>query len=193
VQCMWIHHNCFTNFPNAHMNNYSAIQIGMNGHSMASDHTLMESNLFLQCRGENENIYNKSGENIYRFNTFGEGCSELSLRHGNFNVVYGNFFIGSDGLRIFGRDDKIYSNYFERCNKAIHIGNGDGIIPQAKLTAHDRPDRIQVVFNTLVDNKNSLMKSGRKNGLGAKNFTFANNIIQTSDKPVAMEGPLTNA
>src|SRR6185369_8666064 len=74
-----------------------------------------------------------------------------------------------------------------------HIGNGDGIIPAAKLTAHDRPDRIEVVFNTLVDNKASLVMASRRNGLGAKDFTFANNIIETSGRAVAIEGPLTNS
>jgi poly(beta-D-mannuronate) lyase len=192
AQRTWIHHNCFTNFPNAHVNNCSSIQIGLSGRSMASGHALVESNLFLRCRGENENICNKSCENTYRFNTFGEGCGELSLRHGNFNVVYGNFFLGTEGVRIFGKDDKIFSNYFENCSKAIHIGNGDALIPPDKLTGHDRPDRTLVVFNTLIDNKNSLMMAGRKSGLGAKDFTFADNIIVTSGKAVAIEGPLTN-
>ena len=96
-------------------------------------------------------------------------------------------------MRIFGKDDKIYSNYFEKCVKAIHIGNGDALIPPDKLTGHDRPDRTLVVFNTLVDNKNSLMMAGRNHGLGARDFTFADNIIETSGKAVAIEGPLTNA
>jgi hypothetical protein len=193
AQRTWIHHNCFTNFPNAHVNNCSSIQIGVSGRSMTSGHSLVESNLFLQCRGENENICNKSGENTYRYNTFGEGCSELSLRHGNSNIVYGNFFIGTEGIRIFGKDDKIFSNYFEHCSKAIHIGNGDALIPPDKLTGHDRPDRIQIVFNTLIDNRNSLMMAGRNRGLGARNFTFADNIIETTGgKAVAIEGPLTN-
>jgi len=193
AQRTWIHHNCFTNFPNAHVNNCSSIQIGLSGRSMASSHALVESNLFLRCRGENENICNKCCESTYRYNTFGEGCSELSLRHGNFNIVYGNFFLGSEGVRIFGKDDKIYSNYFEKCVRAIHIGNGDALIPPDKLTGHDRPDRTLIVFNTLIDNKNSLMMAGRNHGLGARDFTFANNIIETSGKAVNIEGPITNA
>jgi hypothetical protein len=194
AQRTWIHHNFFNNFPDTHQNNCSAIQIGVSGRSMAFANSLVESNLFLHCRGENENICNKSCGNTYRYNTFGEGCSELSLRHGNSNIVYANFFLGSDGIRIFGRDDKIFSNCFEHCTRAIHIGNGDGIIPQAKLTAHDRPDNIQVVFNTLIDNKASLVMLPRnRNGLGAKDFTFANNIIQTSGVAVQIDGPLTNA
>ena len=77
--------------------------------------------------------------------------------------------------------------------KAIHIGNGDALIPPDKLTGHDRPDRTQVVFNTLVNNKNSLMMAGRKNGLGAKDSIIADNIIVTTGKAVNIEGPLTNA
>ncbi|HXT12265.1 MAG TPA: polysaccharide lyase 6 family protein [Candidatus Angelobacter sp.] len=194
AQRTWIHHNFFNNFRDTHENNCSAIQIGVSWRSMAAAHALVESNLFLHCHGENENICNKSCENTYRFNTFGEGCSELSLRHGNANIVYANFFLGSEGIRIFGHDDKIFSNYFEKCSRAIHIGNGDGIIPPAKLTAHDRPDHIQVVFNTLVDNRKSLMMlERRRGGLGAKDFTFANNIIVTPGKAVDINGPLTNA
>src|SRR5262249_3873711 len=138
-------------------------------------------------------ICNKSSENTYRFNTFGEGSSELSLRHGNFNVVYGNFFLGTEGVRIFGKDDKIFSNYFENCSKAIHIGNGDALIPPDKLTGHDRRGRRLVVFQALVDKKGSLMMAGRHRGLGAKDCTFAYNIIVTAGKAVNIEGPLTNS
>jgi hypothetical protein len=37
------------------------------------------------------------------------------------------------------------------------------------------------------------MMAGRNRGLGAKDFTFANNIIVTTGKAVNIEGPLTNA
>jgi len=133
-------------------------------------------------------------DNVYRFNTFGEGCSELSLRHGNRCLVYGNFFIGSDGIRIFGKDHKIFSNYFERCHRGIHIGNGDTLIPPGRLTGHDRPDGVQVVFNTLVNNTNSVMMITRRNGLGATRLAFANNLIcGASGKAVSFGGPVTNA
>ena len=66
--------------------------------------------------------------------------------------LYGNFFIGTHGgLRIFGDDHLIYSNYFQSNRPAVQIGNGDGNVPPAKLTSHDRPDRVQFVFNTLVE------------------------------------------
>lgn len=194
AQRTWIHQNIFTNFPNTRQNNCSAIQIGVSGRSLSPAHSLVENNLFIKCRGENENICNKSCDNVYRFNTFGEGCSELSLRHGNDNIVYANFFIGSDGLRIFGKRDKIFSNYFEDCRRGIHIGNGDGVVPESKLTAHDRPDGIQIVFNTVINCANSVMMQARqRRGLGATNITFANNLIVGKGRLIAIDGPMTHS
>jgi poly(beta-D-mannuronate) lyase len=194
AQHTWIHQNIFTNFPDTHGNNCSAIQIGVSGRSLSPAHSLVENNLFIRCRGENENICNKSCNNIYRFNTFEDHCSELSLRHGNDNIVYANFFLGTDGLRVFGKRDKIYSNYFEDCHRGIHIGNGDGVVPQSKLTAHDRPDGIQIVFNTIVNCTNSVMMLPRpRNGLGATNITFENNILAGGKNLVAIDGPMTHS
>jgi len=189
AQRIWIHHNYFHNFTPV-SNNCSSIQIGLSGRSLSSAHSLVEYNLFSETRGENENICNKSCDNIYRFNTFGEGCSELSLRHGNGCQVYGNFFIGSEGVRFYGHNHKIFSNYFERCNPAINIGNGDGIVPHDKLTSHDRPDSVYVVFNTLVNNKKNIMMQGRNNGLGATCITVANNIIQGGSVAFKIDGTI---
>ena len=189
AQRTWIHHNYFHNFTPV-SNNCSSIQIGLSGRSLSSAHSLVEYNLFSETRGENENICNKSCDNIYRFNTFGEGCSELSLRHGNGCQVYGNFFIGSEGVRFYGHNHKIFSNYFEGCNPAINIGNGDGIVPRDKLTSHDRPDSVYVVFNTLVNNKRNIMMQGRNNGLGATCITVANNIIQGGSVAFKIDGTI---
>ncbi len=161
AQRTWIHHNYFHDFRSPPANNCSAIQIGMSGRSMSSGWSLTEHNLFVKCAGENEGcICNKSSDNTYRFNTFGVGSTELSIRHGNRCQIYSNFFIGCQGIRLFGHDHKVFCNYFERCRPAIHIGNGDGIIPPAKLTAHDKPVGLQIVFNTLVDNKANLVMRG---------------------------------
>ncbi|MCL6103602.1 MAG: polysaccharide lyase 6 family protein, partial [Bacteroidetes bacterium] len=191
AQRTWIHHNYFSNFTPV-ANNCSSIQVGLSGRSLSPAHTLVENNLFSQTRGENENICNKSCDNIYRYNTFGEGVSELSLRHGNRCQVYGNFFIGSEGIRFYGHQHKIYSNYFERCNPAINIGNGDGIVPKDKLTSHDRPDSVSIAGNTLYNNTRNVIMQDRKNGLGATCITFANNIIQGGSVAVKVDGTIVN-
>ncbi len=192
AQRTWIHHNYFFNFKET-ANNCGSIQVGLSGRSLSPAHTLVEYNLFIQTRGENENICNKSCDNIYRFNTFGEGVSELSLRHGNRCQVYGNFFLGSEGIRFYGHNHKIYSNYFERCNPAINIGNGDGIVPKDKLTSHDRPDSVFIGFNTLYNNARNVIMQGRKNGLGATCIVVANNIIQGGTVAAKIDGEIVNA
>jgi poly(beta-D-mannuronate) lyase len=188
-----IHHNYFFDFkPSA--NNCSALHIGHSARSLTPAHSLVEENLFIDCRGENEGaICNKSCDNVYRYNTFGSGTTELSLRHGNRCEVYGNHFVGSTGLRIFGDDHRIFSNEFEGCRPAIAIGNGDTIIPPGQLTGHDRPDRVQIIFNTLANNIANVQMSGRSNGLGATELVFANNIIMGGNRAVAIAGPITGA
>jgi poly(beta-D-mannuronate) lyase len=189
----WIHHNYFYNFP-PKANNCSAIQIGLSGRSMDSAFCMVEYNLFIKCAGENEGaICNKACNNIYRFNTFGEGTEELSLRHGNKCQVYGNFFIGSTGLRFSGDDHKIFSNYFNGCKEAIVCTNGDGEVKEgSKLTCHDRSDRVEVSFNTIVNCRNNFRMPQRENGLGAMAITFSNNII-SGGSPVSIHGKYTGA
>jgi poly(beta-D-mannuronate) lyase len=195
AQRTWIHHNYFRNFENSRRNNSSALHIGHSSRSLSPAHTVVEYNLFSRTRGENEGaICNKSCDNTYRFNTFAEGCTELSLRHGNRCMVYGNFFIGTrGGLRFFGDDHKIFSNYFERNDPAVQIGNGGANVPPAELTSHDRPDHVQFVFNTLVDNSSNVVMRHRRNGLGATHLVFANNIIQGGGSKVSIDGPLPAA
>lgn len=191
AQRTWIHHNYFFKFAPT-SNNCSSIQVGLSGRSLSASYTLVEFNLFSQTRGENENICNKSCNNIYRFNTFGEGVSELSLRHGNYCQVYGNYFIGSEGIRFYGSNHKIFSNYFENCSPAINIGNGDGIIPPDKLVMHDRPDSVDVTFNTLINNKVNIIMAGRNGGLGATYITVAHNIIQGGGPAVKISGNIVS-
>jgi hypothetical protein len=196
AQRTWVHHNLFQNFSSVGGNGGETLQIGLSGRSLTDAHTLVENNLFVNCNGENEMISNKSSANTYRYNTFRDNTSgELTLRHGNDCVVHSNFFINSAGLRFFGDDHKIYSNYFEECDPGIQIGNGDGEVADgAPLTSHDRPDRVRVSFNTLINNNRSVIMSGRTDGLGATDLVFSNNIIQTDSGTIlTLSGPAPNA
>jgi hypothetical protein len=196
AQRTWVHHNLFQNFTSIGGNGGETLQIGLSGRSLTDAHTLVENNLFVNCNGENEMISNKSSANTYRYNTFLNSTSgELTLRHGNDCVVHSNFFLNTAGLRFFGDDHQIYSNYFEDCDPGIQIGNGDGEVANgAPLTSHDRPDRVRVSFNTLVNNNRSAIMPGRTNGLGATALVFANNIIQSNSGVILdLGGPAPNA
>jgi hypothetical protein len=195
AQRVWIHHNLFRDFTSIGGNGGETLQVGLSGRSLSDAHTLVENNLFIRCNGENEGISNKSSSNTYRFNTFRDMVGELTLRHGNRCTVHSNFFINSHGLRFFGDDHRIFSNYFERCDPAVQIGNGDGEVADgAPLTSHDRPDRARVSYNTLVDNVRHALMPGRTGGLGATNLVFSNNIIQgNSGSALTLGGPTPGA
>ena len=188
----WVHHNYFLDFGKGAPNNASGLHVGSSHRSMDSGFIVAEYNLFVRNIGENEGaICNKSSDNIYRFNTIRDS-TELSLRHGHRIQVYGNFMLNSSGLRFFAHDHEIFSNYFEQCRPAIAIGNGDNTIPPGPLTSHQTPDRVKVVYNTLVNNRANVQLGGRKDGLGADNLVFANNIIQGGNKAVTIAGPMKN-
>jgi poly(beta-D-mannuronate) lyase len=176
---VWIHHNYFHDFPPSGVNGSSAVHLGHSSKTFAQAFSIVEYNLFVQIRGENEGtICTKSSDHTIRYNTITSSSREVSLRHGNRVNAYGNFFLnGCEGLRFYGDDHKIYSNYFEGCSPSLQIGNGDGTVPDpGPLTVHDRPDRVHVTFNTFVNTRNPYM-AARSGGLGAPSLVFANNIM----------------
>jgi hypothetical protein len=193
---LWVHHNYFHDFTSPGGNGAETIRWGLSGLSLSTGAGICEYNLFVRCTGENESISNKSSGNIYRYNTFIDSPGgQLSQRHGNFNLIYGNYFRNTDGIRIYGDNNQIFSNYLEGNTGGINIGNGDGEVETgADLTSHDKPDNTVVVFNTLINNNRQYYMTGRTGGLGAANTTFANNIIVGggSAASISTTGPYTN-
>ncbi len=189
-----IHHNFFKKHKNqGNRNGAEALQFGLSGFSLSSSNSIVEHNLFEDCAGENELISIKASRVTVRYNTIRNCPAGFTLRHGNFNLVYGNYFINTPGLRIFGDDHIIHSNHFESCSPAINIGNGGAEVADgAPLTSHDRPDRVLIAFNTLVNNKNNITQSERKNGLGSTYITISNNIIYGGDAAASIVGPTSN-
>ncbi|MBS1565167.1 MAG: polysaccharide lyase 6 family protein, partial [Bacteroidetes bacterium] len=193
AQRLWIHHNYFFDFLPQTGNGAETLQFGLSGYSLSSSNSIVEYNVFEQCAGENEMISVKASAVTVRYNTIRNCPAQFTLRHGNHSVVYGNYFINTPGIRIFGDDHVIFSNHFENCDPAINIGNGDGEVADGDpLTSHDRPDRVLVAFNTLVNNTSNITQSGRTNGLGATFITVANNIIQGGGAAASIAGPYTN-
>ncbi|PSL32210.1 chondroitinase-B domain-containing protein [Chitinophaga ginsengisoli] len=189
-----IHHNYFLDHNPQTGNGAESVQFGLSGYSLSSSNSIVEHNLFEDCAGENELVSIKASAVTFRFNTIRNCPAHLTLRHGNFNVIYGNYFINTPGVRIFGDDHKVFSNHFENCNPAINVGNGDGEVANGDaLTVHDRPDRVLIAFNTLVNNTVNIVQAGRTNGLGATAITIANNIIQGGGAAATIAGPYTGA
>lgn len=194
AQRLWIHHNYFYNFHNqGGVNGAEALQFGLSGFSLSSSNSVVEYNLFERCHGENELISVKASAVTLRHNTIRNCLAQFTLRHGNRCVVYGNYFINAPGIRIFGDDHVVHSNYFEQCNPAITIGNGGAEVADgAPLVSHDRPDRVLIAFNTLINNERNIIQTPRKNGLGSTFITVAHNIIQGGGPAAELSGPYTN-
>ena len=191
---LWIHHNYFKKQKNqGGRNGAEAFQFGLSGFSLSSSKSIVEYNLFEDCDGENELISIKASRVTVRYNTIRNCPAQFTLRHGNFNEVYGNYFINTPGLRIFGDDHLIHSNYFESCSIGINIGNGGAEVADgAPLTSHDRPDRVIIAFNTLINNEKNIIQTAREKGLGSTNITIANNLIYGGGSAASIVGPVVN-
>ena len=192
---LWIHHNYFKSQKDqGGKNGAETLQFGLSGFSLSSSNSVVEYNLFEDCAGENELISIKASAIALRYNTIRNCPAQFTLRHGNKSQVYGNYFYNTPGLRIFGDDHLVYSNYFENCDPAITIGNGDGEVADgAKLTSHDRPDRILIALNILLNNKANIVMTPRKDGMGATNVKVVNNIIEGGNQAAKIQGPYVNA
>ncbi|HEX9367077.1 MAG TPA: polysaccharide lyase 6 family protein [Vicinamibacterales bacterium] len=197
AQRVHLHHNYFHDFtsPGPGTNGAETIRFGLSGLSMSKGLGVIEQNLFVRCIGENELMSIKSGSNTIRDNTLLDSPgAQLTLRHGNENVVSGNYLRGTDGIRIFGDRNRVTGNYLEGNTGAIQMGNGDGEVADgAPLTSHDRPDDSEITGNTLVDNTRNYFMSGRNKGMGATRTVFANNTIQGGGEAARIEGPYAGA
>jgi poly(beta-D-mannuronate) lyase len=113
-----IDHNYFGNRPDLGVNGGESIRIGTSTWSMFDSYTTVEDNIFNQCNGEMEVISNKSCHNTIRNNLMYECVGTLTLRHGNYASVYGNYIIGNGvegtgGIRVIGESHKVYNNYLQ--------------------------------------------------------------------------------
>ncbi len=193
---LWVHHNQFRDFASAAGVTGEMLRFGLGAFALSTGAGLVEHNLFVRCRGDNEIISNRSSGNTYRYNTLLESpSSQFTLRVGHDCVIYGNVLRQIEGLRLYGDRHQVFSNYFEGNYIGIALGNGDGELADgAPPTAHDRPDYCVIAFNTLIDNRTHYQLMRRVVGaLGATHTTFANNLIAGTGIAVKIEGPNPDA
>ncbi len=183
-----IDRNYFADRPVGNGNGWETIRIGTSDESLSNSFTVVENNLFERTDGEVEIISNKSGSNIFRYNTFRDAAGTLTLRHGDNNRVEGNFFLGqgrdgSGGVRVIGERQTLINNYFQdldgRAGGAISISAG---VPDSPLNEYYQVKDTVIAHNTIVNVKEAaitfddgLGSSGRS--LLAENVTVANNLI----------------
>ncbi|WP_211347109.1 polysaccharide lyase 6 family protein [Saccharothrix australiensis] len=180
-----IDHNHFRNIGPRAVNEMEAIRVGRSTISRSSGFTVVEANLFEDCDGDPEIVSVKSNDNTVRYNTFRSSQGTLSHRHGDRGSFHGNFFLGegkekTGGIRIYGRDHKVYNNHFEGLtgsgyDAALQLDGGD-VDTSGALTAHWRVYRATVVHNTFVDNRSNI-EIGANYTYPPVDSTIADNVV----------------
>jgi poly(beta-D-mannuronate) lyase len=142
----------------AELNGQEIIRLGDSSTSMQTAGIQVTNNFFEHCNGEIETISNKSCGNYFSNNVFFECVGMLTLRHGNFATVEGNYFFGNKisntgGVRIIGENHKVYNNYFEKLDgsgyrSAICIVRGK---MNSLANEYFQVKNALVAFNTMVD------------------------------------------
>ena len=112
-----IDHNYFGYRTPLASNAGEIIRIGVSEHCEFNSNTTIADNYFEKCDGEAEIISVKSGKNIVKNNVFKECQGAVVLRHGNYNTIANNIFLGNGkdgtgGVRVINKGHIIINNYF---------------------------------------------------------------------------------
>jgi poly(beta-D-mannuronate) lyase len=190
--------NAFCLRPPHWQNGAEIIRVGTSEWSMRESFTTVEQNFFYRCDGEHEVISNKSCRNVYRGNTFVECQGALVLRHGNDNLVDGNFFFGNGrektgGVRVIGERQRVVNNYFQDLrgtltHAPLSVMMG---VPNSPLNAYFQVADASIAFNTFVNCRTNL-ETGIVNherddmSLPPVRSLFANNLIASPDASVVL-------
>jgi len=141
-------------------NGGETLRIGTSHFSREYSNTTAQYNYFDRTNGEHEIISNKSSGNSLINNVFFETQGTLTMRHGHFTKVEGNYFLGNGkpntgGIRIINESQSVSNNYMygltgTRLRGALVIMNG---VPNSP------PNRYDPVINSAMNN-NIVIDSG---------------------------------
>ena len=170
-------------------NGAEIIRVGHSWSSQLESHAIIENNVFLHCDGENEIISVKSCNNVLRRNLFFESRGALVCRHGHYNVVEGNTFVGNDikgtcGVRIINQGHTVYDNLMCRLQGwglLVRVGIHDRPTPDTDLekeplTTFHRAENVDIAYNHFIDCRAMEFGSGKGEKM-PRNVRFAYNNI----------------
>jgi poly(beta-D-mannuronate) lyase len=169
------------------------IRVGVSQHCEFNSNTQILNNYFEHCDGETEIISIKSGSNIIRNNLFKECQGTVVLRHGNFNTVENNIFLGNNkpgtgGVRIINKGQWVVNNLFYQCR-------GDGFRSPLSImngVPNSPANRYVAVTDAVVSN-NSFIEctpisfcegSDTERSVCPQNVWFGNNIFYNTKDSV---------
>ena len=125
-------------------NGGETLRIGTSHYSREFSNTIVQYNYFDRTGGELEIISSKSCGNEFRGNVFFESQGTLTMRHGHYTLVEGNYFLGNrvpntGGIRIINENQTVRNNYLSgltghRFRGALVIMNG---VPNGPINRYD--------------------------------------------------------
>ena len=164
------------------------IRVGVSEHCEFNSNTKIEDNYFEKCDGETEIISIKSCQNIVKNNLFKECQGALVLRHGNYNIIANNVFLGNDkrgtgGIRVINKGHLIVNNFFYKCKgvdfrSPFSIMNG---VPNSPANRYLGVSDAIIANNSFYDCTPISFCEGKteERSLQPKNVQFLNNLFFT--------------
>ncbi|MBC7873469.1 MAG: hypothetical protein H7Y01_05715 [Ferruginibacter sp.] len=153
-----IDHNYFGRRPPLASNGGEIIRVGVSQHCEFNSNTQITDNFFEHCDGETEIISIKSGSNLVKGNLFKESQGSVVLRHGNFNTVENNIFLGNGkegtgGVRVINKGQWVVNNFFYQCRgvdfrSPLAIMNG---IPNSPAHRYVQVTEAVIANNTFME------------------------------------------
>ena len=162
------------------------IRVGVSEHCEFNSNTKIEDNYFEKCDGEAEIISIKSGENIVKNNLFKECQGAVVLRHGNYNIIENNVFLGNGkkgtgGVRVINKGHIIVNNFFYKCKgidfrSPLSIMNG---VPNSPAIRYVGVSDAVIANNSFYDCSpiSFCEGSNTERSLQPKNVQFLNNFF----------------
>jgi poly(beta-D-mannuronate) lyase len=167
-------------------NGGETIRVGLSQHCQFNSNTQIKENFFEHCDGEAEVISINSCANVVSGNLFKYCQGSVVLRHGNYNTVTNNIFLGNGkegtgGVRIINKGQWVINNFFYKCRgesfrAPLVLMNG---IPNSPANRYVQVTDAVVMNNTFVDcSPMSLCEgSDKERTLPPANALFAKNIF----------------
>ncbi|WP_441004212.1 polysaccharide lyase 6 family protein [Pseudocolwellia agarivorans] len=167
-------------------NGGETLRIGTSHFSREYSNTTAQYNYFDRTNGEHEIISNKSSGNSLINNVFFETQGTLTMRHGHFTKVEGNYFLGNGkpntgGIRIINESQSVSNNYMygltgTRLRGALVIMNG---VPNSPPNRYDPVIDSAMNNNIVIDSGFIELGAGADEERSAPPTTseFKNNII----------------
>ena len=189
-QNIFVKSNIFNITPRAEGNRWEMLKINYRiKNSEFETKVVVSNNLFLNYSGDDSEVISlKASGNFILDNLFYKCNGDVTFRQGTSNMVNGNIFYRSSGVRISGKNHTLSSNYFIKSIRSpITIMSGDGA---KKNPVYEPTSNVTIINNYIEEFKNSAMIIGlgpEKCNVSPKDILISNNRFYVNNREVFVD------